>query len=635
MRLSKKFFISFLIFIILISAGIYIFIKTADIQKYKNQVVAKLSKQLGRDIGVGDIRLNFSFEKGLSIDIKDSFISANPAFDTVPIVKIEGIFLGLDIKKLIFEWQIIISKIEVTRPQINLVRRKDGKINFQDLLMGGQEENISEEQAVPKKKPVDLQAYIPFRVQLAEASEKPRSMNMVIQDFDIINASISIKDYTGVEPIILDGNNINFQITNFALEKYFSFKLNASFLSDVQNIAVEGQMRLSAQNHQVRMDNFFIRTDLSNLSIEKINKAFPEFKSMGIENNLYGKIYLDGIRLITNQEGLKDLKLTGHLIDAKMKLTSMLYPIENMDIDFTLTESDINFSDIFMYVASGRVTGKLKLEDYLNKQRFSGNIDVENIQLDEIISDKDLPVKMKGSLYARVIAKGQGLSKSLLRKNMQADIVMDIKDGKIVDVNILKIVLSNISMLPKLVETIQLNLPEKYKESLRVKDTVIDKAQLEAGLKKGILKFDRAEVEAQGFSASVKGQVDWKQNLDAFIDFFIAKDLSASMIKDVEQLKELLNDKQQIRIPLREYHGKLENFKTYPDLEDLAKKIIINTGKQELKKALFKALDIEKAQPSTEEEKKLNSETSDTPATEDQQRPEEILIDTIFNAIFD
>ncbi len=683
----------------------FIFIKTANIQEYKNKIIAKISSKLGRDVGVGNVELNFSIDKGLGVNIQDFFIGDHPNFSPSPLLAVDSIHLSLDIRKLIFEWRLFVSKIEVKRPRINIIRNKEGKINFQELLKKNSDNENPEKIPVlpPERKRTDLEAYIPFIVQSSEATEEAdSSFNMFIKFFRIVDGTITITDHKDSFPIVLPIEKIYFQTSNLSLEKRFPFRLDCSLLSSKKNIHLEGQMRLSihdgivtqyqfdkigldsmdvfqklikngwakekgltqiqvtadldkernqmvkifdrdfskilpilqqSRNQQVRLDNFFVRTDLSNLSIEKVLKAFPPLRFLGIENSLKGKIYLDGDKFITDKQGLQ-LLLTGHLIDAEVKLASLAYPIENIDLDFTMTESDVTLSELFMYLASGKIHGRLKLENYLRKQKFSFNVDVEDVHLDEIVPEGTLPVKVTGRLYGKLIGKGLGLSKSQLKEAATADIVMEVKEGELGDINILRTVLDGISIIPHLVEDIESNLPDKYKKSLYIKGTKLEKVNVDAALSKGILSFKQAEVGADGFLVSARGQIDWKQNLDLEANIFIAQDLSSSMVAALEELSGFLDDQQQIRIPLRGYHGKLENFIMYPDLENLGKKIIRNRGKEELKKVLFKALDIEETQPPAQQGEATDQQDSKSQQPSQKSRPEGVLIDTIFDAIF-
>jgi len=71
------------------------------------------------------------------------------------------------------------------------------------------------------------------------------------------------------------------------------------------------------------------------------------------------------------------------------------------------------------------------------------------------------------------LGKFEGSGKALDWKTFEneffAEGIVEVKEGKIKDANVLKIVLSHIPMMPNLVDEIIAKLPEKYKRNWRKK----------------------------------------------------------------------------------------------------------------------------------------------------------------------
>ena len=92
---------------------------------------------------------------------------------------------------------------------------------------------------------------------------------------------------------------------------------------------------------------------------------------------------------------------------------------------------------------------------------------------------------------------------------------------------------------------------------------------------------------------AASGNLGLDQNLVLAADLFIPTDLATSMISSVPELSYLSDTSGRIHIPFKPYQGKLQNTGLYPDVEELARKVLQNRGKEELKRAIFRALDIE------------------------------------------
>ena len=114
------------------------------------------------------------------------------------------------------------------------------------------------------------------------------------------------------------------------------------------------------------------------------------------------------------------------------------------------------------------------------------------------------------------------------------------------------------------------------------------------------------------------------------------------MVSASSELSYFLNERKQIQIPFRPYNGKLTDFAMYPDVEDLGKEILRNRGREELRKVLMKALDLD-GEPSQETQPgdgQIQAETGTEPLQTEQPpvqerelRPEEVIIESIMDII--
>jgi len=141
--------------------------------------------------------------------------------------------------------------------------------------------------------------------------------------------------------------------------------------------------------------------------------------------------------------------------------------------------------------------------------------------------------------------------------------------------------------------------------------------------------LNKIELDADGFLFLANGRLNMERELSLAAEFYIPEELSSAMSSSVQELTYLLDANGRIFIPLQSYTGDIKDFVIYPDVEYLTKQIIGNKGKDELKKALFKALDIETTSNTENTQDGQNNQIE-----ENDNSPEKVLIEDVLDAIF-
>ena len=128
MKFLKILVITILLLIVALVVGGYIFLKTFDLNKYKDQITALVSKELGRELTIkGDASIAVSLVP--TIVIQDIQLS-NAAWAAVPVmVGVKKVEVSFAIMPL-FKKQIVVDNISIDGPVINLEVSKDGKPNW-------------------------------------------------------------------------------------------------------------------------------------------------------------------------------------------------------------------------------------------------------------------------------------------------------------------------------------------------------------------------------------------------------------------------------------------------------------------------------------------------------------------------
>jgi len=629
MRVLKIIFISFFVLLLISGTALFIFIKIFDVQRFKPQIIEAMNQALGRQTDFKEIRLQLSLTQGLSLGLKQFTIKDDPFFSSADLLKVEDISLGIDVMDYFSKKQITVSHIQIEGPRLTIIRSKEGEINVATLgKPPAPRGNSSAQTQTPgQSQGLSSQAIHPSppnpRVEKSAPSSQP-ALNLpevIIHSIDVHNANITYTDKFFDPQMNLDISKLDVKIRNFSLKDPFSFNAEGSFFSADKNFQVDGTGILNLENQGIQFKNITIVSDLSLLSFAKLQSSVSALKGVEMPQKLSGKLNVTIDHLELGAKGLGPLLAQGELSRGNLKFKQLARPIETIEGKFQVTESKINLSELFAKCGKGSLSATGSLDDYLRKQNFTKDLKLDSLDLAEILEQKDQPVKIEGIVHGNFQVKGQGFTTESLRQFLSGGGKLEVKNGRLKDINILKLVLNNISMLPGLAEKMEETLPQNYKDKLTEKDTILNKVALTTSLRNGMIVIQPAEIEADGFLFSAQGTAGFDQSYSLDGSFFISSDLSASMISGVKELEYLLDDQKRIYIPLK-ITGKGVKVKVFPDVEYLGKKIFMNKGKSELEKALDKVF------------KKGKGSSSGNPNAPDQEkRPEQQIIENILDKI--
>ena len=115
---------------ILAAAAIRLFV---DANTFRPMIESRLTAALSRKVTLG--ALSLSVMTG-SLVANDLAIAEDPKFGQTPFFTAKRLRIGVQMKPLIFNRQLIVRSFEVDAPQIHLIRAEDGTWNFSTLSHG-------------------------------------------------------------------------------------------------------------------------------------------------------------------------------------------------------------------------------------------------------------------------------------------------------------------------------------------------------------------------------------------------------------------------------------------------------------------------------------------------------------------
>ncbi len=460
-----------------------------------------------------------------------------------------------------------------------------------------------------------------FQADIKNLVAGPQGLSSLSGNLNLSDGKISFKE---IAPgIFFEAGQINLKMTDLSLTDPFPVNLQAAVLSDQPNIFVDGTCRVNLPNQIVQLKNTKISTDLSSISLSKLQASVSSLKGVQLPEQLAGKFNASMDSLELSPQGVSFFVIKGGWSQGSVKLKQLAIPLEDIRLQFQQSENKLSVDEFFAKLGRGQFAAKATVDDYSGKQNVTGQMNVDGVDLFEVVEQKDQPVKLAGLVFGKWSIQAQGLEPAKFQQSLSGGGEVDVKNGRLSDMNILKLVLSKISIVPGLAEKLEQSLPDRYKEKLTEKDTVLNKVHLVMTASNGSVTVNPAEIDADSFLLSSMGNVGFDQSYSFNGSLSIPADLSASMISVVPDLQYLLDEQQRILIPVK-IKGKGSQINPpMPDLKYLGERI----GKRELEKVLDKV---------------FNKGEKNTPASNDsnpnsapkEKRPEQQILENILDRIF-
>jgi AsmA protein len=190
---------------IVAAAAIPLFV---DANTFRPMIENRLTAAFSRKVTVG--ALSLSVMTG-SLVADDLAIAEDPKFGQTPFFTAKQLHIGVEMKPLIFNHQLIVRSFEIDAPQIHLVRAEDGTWNFSTLSHGAAPQNTTRTATLPDF-PVGL---ITIQDGNAKIETLPSQKNPQVYD------------------------HLDVKLENFSLAKAFPFTVSASLPGDGK-VAVAG-----------------------------------------------------------------------------------------------------------------------------------------------------------------------------------------------------------------------------------------------------------------------------------------------------------------------------------------------------------------------------------------------------------
>jgi hypothetical protein len=393
LKLLKIAAMALLVIFILASAGIVIFIKTFNANKYKPQIIKAISQALGRPAAIDDISLKVSLRGGLVLQLKGFRLNDDPAFSKDNFLEIPRLDAAMDIIGIIFKHRISLAVITIDAPKTVIIRDASGRLNLQTFGMP------------TASKP--------------SASALPA---IFINSFKINNAAVIFKDkaFSPGLSILLD--QLNFEIKDFSLDKPFDVLLQAAAFSPRQNFNASAKLALDLIARAVKVCDARASVDLGSFSLEQLSRL-PMIKPGQLPEFLSGKVEIVFAPITVSKKGLSrlsaDITLTDGVVAAShlipglaLNLGKINGSLKNFSPDF---KKPFDASVKMQYLSDHpnvSFNGQVTFDPVKTSVRISNagiGLDLTNFSLSGLkadvaaLKDVPLPVQVGGTIDVSIV----------------------------------------------------------------------------------------------------------------------------------------------------------------------------------------------------------------------------------------
>jgi uncharacterized protein involved in outer membrane biogenesis len=565
MKVLKIVLIVAAVLVVLVMAGLFVFLKTFDANKFLPQITQQATQALGRDVRVGRAELGFSWVNGIGLQVKDIVIADDPKFADNPFLTVERVEIGVNVGALIFEHKIQLVQVVVVSPHVVIIRSKEGLVNAATLGVRPVVSATDPATQTPGGSAGSLPAFL-------------------VNDIKITSARVTYVDEMFTPRLALELAHMDINVRDLTLTGPFGVTIKAALFSDEQNVRVDAKMAVDILKQSLLIQGMNIEADLIKFNLSRLESELSMLKPLSLKK-LGGVLKVSVSDAQISAQGL--LRLKGQSVLEKGFVLSALLPVpfESIQMQADLDEKKINVKSFSLVVAGGAVNGGVLLTDYLSDLKASATFDAQRINAQKLVEGYKAPVNMSGLISAAGELNFSGKSPEDVLSSLSGQVKGELKDGVLESMNLLAFGLENIPMLPGLLDSVMADFSSETQDEIKKGITRFEMCKADAHITRGLMQLDAADIMTRDFSVHATGTVRLIEDLSIKAEIRMEKELSRRLNERVKELSYLQDDQGKIYLPMK-LTGRVVKPVLMPDIEYLTKKLVIAAGGDQLQKAL-------------------------------------------------
>ncbi len=330
-KLLKIFAIIFVVFILLLIIAVILVKIFFPPEKVKALLITQMEENLKREVEIKD--LSIGIFKGVSVEgLK---VSEFPTFKQGTFVSSEGFLVRYKLLPLLKK-QLVISKVALEEPRINIERNSDGSFNFSDLI----------QEAPPEEKEVVVE----------EKKEKGPGFNFLVSRAEIKDGEVKFTDYSP-EAMSARIYDINLDVSGISLVTPMDIILSANLEHKDLSGGIAFDGKLDFEKGVLRIDRLSPYYSDMSFDISGIVENFKERPKINLTLQ-DRKIVLDNLsKIFPMPKGLELRGAPKFKIDVSGSIDDLL-----IKTDFNIDDVEIKFQDAFHKESGKKLALKFEAE---------------------------------------------------------------------------------------------------------------------------------------------------------------------------------------------------------------------------------------------------------------------------------
>ncbi|HXY15474.1 MAG TPA: AsmA family protein [Terriglobales bacterium] len=339
-----------------------------NVNTFRPQIESELSSALGRQVKVGNLKLEIL---NGSVSADDLSIADDPAFSNQPFVRAKALDVGVELWPLIFSKTLHVNDLTIANPQVALLRNAAGKWNFSTIgnkPTSGATAPTTEKAAPPANQKDAAPAQ-------AAGSAPASNPELLVGKLAVKNGTLTMADVsTHEKPQVF--TNVNITVENFSFSSQFPFKMSC-------DLPGGGSMKLDGRAGPINASDASLtplqaKININGLNIEKSGFLNPA-------SGFGGLINFDGT---VNSNG-RQAETNGGATVAQLKASPKGSPAPKpVDLKFSSTydlqkQSGPMSAEVMLGKAVAKLTGTYQMQPaavVLNAKLAAENMPVDDLE---------------------------------------------------------------------------------------------------------------------------------------------------------------------------------------------------------------------------------------------------------------
>jgi hypothetical protein len=581
----KKLFVALAVLLGLVVIGVGIFVATFDLDRYRPMVVEQMQKALGKPVSIE--RLSLGWRGGAAVLMRGLTVRADAAADAPPVIQVDTVSAVARLLPLLRRKVEIVSVV-ILRPQVHVLRDAQGRINLTGAAVA------ASPAAAPSQAKSQAPAHAEAKVQTEQASRRAPPVDLHIERFTVEDGSLRWTDAMTQPPTDVTIDQLEAVLTDVTAE-HFGFKARAAAFAPAPNVTVQGRCTLPSGGTLGALEQVRLETDLSQWRLDMLQRALPALANQPAltQQSLAGRLLVTMERLPFDPAQLADAAAAVQFEGGRLVVPSLAVPLEGVALQATVRANRLEITQAGATLAGGTIGATGSIAPLTGVPQLHLRVTVERLPLGQIVvAQQPEAPHLRGVLSASFDGTALGLAGPQLLSSVSGAGRVQLQDGVIENLNILRLVLDQLSLLPGLSQRIEAKLPESYQQKLSERDTRLLPLDQPVTVTNGELALP--DLRAGTEMVDVNGTLTTSLVQPAFSDavtLSIEPQLSEALVRSVDQFQGLVNANGRIEIPATVQWPR--NPPLLPDVQYVAQRLITTQVQESLGDLLRKTLERE------------------------------------------